>query len=341
MNYVTVSIIIPVYNVEEYIEDCLQSVISQTMTKGVECILVDDCGQDESMNIAEGIIASYKGDISFRIIRNNYNKGLSGARNAGIKIASGEYIYLLDSDDEITPECISTLVERLGNYKYDVVVGDRIITGSDVSFQKLLLDDNKVYYNEEIPISYITYMWPQTAWNKLYRKGFIQSERLLFKEGLIHEDELWSLQIASLATTIVAVKNKTYIYRIRENSITTQANGLERKQKAFTTIFMEYARFLKERNLSNSKKHIPLLLFAFNQTIGVANKVNSKIYNHTFDECKNELNISIIDFIHTYHFKLKSYILNLHVLLPKFLGKKYYLYFNNGAFKVINSIINR
>ena len=104
-----VSIIIPVYNVEPYIEECLLSVSSQTMTEGVECIIVDDCGKDNSMSIAERFIEEYIGKISFSIIHHGSNRGLSAARNTGIKAAKGEYVYFLDSDDTITADCIQRM----------------------------------------------------------------------------------------------------------------------------------------------------------------------------------------------------------------------------------------
>ena len=76
-----ISIIIPIYNVEEYIEECLQSVMRQTYKGEIECILVDDCGKDNSIAIAEQLIADYTGSIAFRILHHEHNRGLSAARN--------------------------------------------------------------------------------------------------------------------------------------------------------------------------------------------------------------------------------------------------------------------
>ena len=119
-----ISIIIPVYNVELYVEECLQSVANQTMTEGIECIIVDDRGQDNSAAIAKQYIDSYKGDIRFTFIQREKNGGLSAARNTGIEAATGEYVYFLDSDDTIVPECMKLmygLVEKYGNV--DLVQG--------------------------------------------------------------------------------------------------------------------------------------------------------------------------------------------------------------------------
>ena len=105
-----ISIIIPVYNVEQYVDECLQSVANQTMTEGIECIIVDDCGQDNSATIAKHFVDSYQGDIRFTFIQREKNGGLSAARNTGIEAATGEYVYFLDSDDYLVPSAIETLI---------------------------------------------------------------------------------------------------------------------------------------------------------------------------------------------------------------------------------------
>jgi len=94
-----VSIIIPLYNVKKYISDCLLSVARQTFRGKIECIIVDDCGTDNSVTLAEQFIAGYDGPIEFTMCHHNHNRGLSAARNTGIDVATGDYIYFLDSDD--------------------------------------------------------------------------------------------------------------------------------------------------------------------------------------------------------------------------------------------------
>lgn len=100
-NNYRVSIIIPIYNVEPYILECLQSVDKQTIGDDIECILVDDCGTDNSVLVAEDFIKSYNGRVHFTLIHHQKNGGLSAARNTGIHAAHGEYLYFLDSDDTI------------------------------------------------------------------------------------------------------------------------------------------------------------------------------------------------------------------------------------------------
>ena len=104
-----ISIIVPVYNVEQYIKECFDSIAAQTYKGDIECIFVDDCGQDDSVAILEKLIAEYHGPMQFSIVHHEHNKGLSGARNTGIRKASGDYLYFLDSDDSITSDCIEKL----------------------------------------------------------------------------------------------------------------------------------------------------------------------------------------------------------------------------------------
>ena len=92
-----ISIIIPIYNVEKYVAECLNAVISQTYDHSkIECILVDDCTPDNSMVIVNEIIGKYNGEMTFNIIGHEQNLGLSAARNTGIEAAAGKYIYFID-----------------------------------------------------------------------------------------------------------------------------------------------------------------------------------------------------------------------------------------------------
>ena len=106
-----ISIIVPIYGVEPYIKKCLISIMSQSLTSGVECILVNDCTKDESINIAQKLIDESRGNIKFRIINREENGGLSAARNTGILEAKGDYLYFLDSDDLIESNVLELCYE--------------------------------------------------------------------------------------------------------------------------------------------------------------------------------------------------------------------------------------
>ena len=169
-----VSIIIPVYNVAPYIADCLRSVMRQTYTGTMECLIVDDCGTDDCIAIAERMIADYKGPIRFRILRHKQNRGMSAARNTGTEAAIGEYLYYLDSDDEITEDCIERLMGKVAEYPdVEMVQGNacrHLMGGGSVNLVKEVLVPS-VESNEEARRCF--YQFGQiyvNVWNKLLRR---------------------------------------------------------------------------------------------------------------------------------------------------------------------------
>lgn len=220
---IRISIIIPVYNVENYIEECIQSVMNQTLTEAVECILVDDCGSDNSIFIAKRIIKEYSGNISFSIIHHKKNKGLSGARNTGIKAAHGEYLYFLDSDDSIIPECLELLWKCVERYPHAELVQAGGFCKS-LHFVWLDLESKKIpeYTEDKLWIceSFLNEKTlPMTAWNKLIKTSFVLDHSLFFEEGMINEDVLWTNHLACMISSMAILKKNTYYYRQRVDSI--------------------------------------------------------------------------------------------------------------------------
>ena len=121
----SVSVIIPVYGVENYIEQCLQSIIHQTMDhRLIECIIINDCTQDRSMEVAQEVIANYTGEMSFRIINHQVNRGLSVSRNTGIKEAKNDYLMFIDSDDYLLDDGLTRLMMMAEQQENDIVMGN-------------------------------------------------------------------------------------------------------------------------------------------------------------------------------------------------------------------------
>ena len=221
-----VSIIIPVYNVETYIEKCLQSVADQTFNGEMECLIIDDCGQDNSVSIAEQFTNNYKGKIHFQILYHDHNRGLSAARNTGIDNAKGDWIYFLDSDDWIIPECIELMFECVKKHPNT----DAVYAGTNVINGKHEWAD---YENRYLP-EYTEDQWwinttllkrgvlGMTAWNKLFKRELIEKNHLRFLEGLKNEDEVWNMQLSGIITRLSIVKKNTYNYLKRTNSIMHQ-----------------------------------------------------------------------------------------------------------------------
>ncbi len=251
MREIKISIVIPIYNVAPYVAECIQSVMSQTWQGHLECLLVDDCGTDESMAIVEKVLQRYEGTVDFRILHHNNNRGLSAARNTGLKNLTGDYVFFLDSDDEITSDCIEKLAKPLENTDFDLVVGDYRIIGSNMSKPPLLLQDGCSLYDKAVLHSYRKGEWYMLSVNKLYRTEFLKTNHLCFYEGIIHEDELWSFQIACLAHSLLAVRHETYIYKVRAGSITVQKDHNFRCH-CIIVILHEMRKFAKRYHLENN-----------------------------------------------------------------------------------------
>jgi glycosyltransferase involved in cell wall biosynthesis len=242
-----ISVIIPVYNVEPYIERCLLSALNQTY-QDIEIILVDDCGQDRSMEIAGKVISDHCQGYRVKIRKHLQNRGLSAARNTGIEASTGEYVYFLDSDDEITPDCIECLVSFPEEKKPDFVIGNYLEIGPPRNKIRLGLPEGILSGNMKIFRSYLKWGWYHYAWNKLINKEFLLNHRLFFKEGLLYEDTLWSFMLASCAETMGVVTGNTYYYYRRDTSITAM-NGQIRVTNQLS-ILQLMAEYVQSRNLS-------------------------------------------------------------------------------------------
>lgn len=317
-----ISIIIPVYGVEPYIEACVRSVMSQDYQGELECLLIDDCGPDKSIDVAKELLSEYSGGIDFRIIHHERNKGLSGTRNTGINEATGDYCYFLDSDDELTPDCISSLARPLVQQYVDMVIGEYTVTGSNKPFKHLKINDGLYEGHNVIAKSYNEYKWPQIAVAKLYSLDFLKSHKQIFMEGIIHEDELWSGELACLLRSVYVVNKPTYIYKVRAGSITT-ANNYERRKDAYCRILPSFLDFLRRNNLDKDVESLHILNRFVIQFMTITQDLKPS--------CRKECYLSIrkmIDIPSKYLCSLsnglRKAILQSHYLLPPSIG--YYLY---------------
>ena len=324
-----ISIVIPVYNVEPYIEDCLKSVAEQTYKGDIECIIVDDCTPDGSCAIIERFIKEYNGNIDFILLHHSKNRGLSAARNTGIDAATGEYIYFLDSDDEITPDCLELLTKPLAEKKYDIIIGEYIVDGNKNILPLLLEKEGETLTTEAIRDSYCSVKWYVMAWNKLYNLDYIKKHNLSFKEGLINEDELWTFQIASTAESMYTIKNATYIYKMRESSIMGTINGI-RKANAYSTIFQEISKLAKETGILYNKKVFLKLLYYRETVFAIIQNLNTynekrKLYLMNY----KKMRISPWEAYKNGTITGFTLIKELYNYIPGFLGYWYFRFYNN------------
>jgi len=241
-----ITVVIPVFNVQDYIIECLESVAQQSYTEGVECILVDDCGTDNSMLLVQDFINNYNGDIHFRIVKHTRNRGLSAARNTGITNASGEYVLFVDSDDTIYTDCLKFFMEVAKKFPDAEMIAAGAKTNRK-DWEKLFTmeKDFPDYADNPQWIARTMLMRgglkgiPLTAWNRLVKKDFLQKYQLFFMEGVLHEDELWNFILAQKLSRIALCKHNTYFYRTRPQSIMTNFKSCDENVMSCLPIWNE------------------------------------------------------------------------------------------------------
>ena len=211
-----VSIIIPCYNGAKFISKTLESVCSQTY-KNWEAIVVNDGSTDDS---AEVLNKWKERDTKILIVKQE-NQGLSSARNSGIKIAKGDFIYFLDADDLIASEAIEDLVSYAKKYKTTDIVFGKTATTNGHNFKITGYLDHGLStgiaipnQNKELLIHVIEKPMICTAHNNLYKTSFIKKNSLKFKKRLLHEDELWFFETLFYAEYITLNQKVTYFYNI-------------------------------------------------------------------------------------------------------------------------------
>lgn len=215
-----ISVIVPVYKVEEYLDECIASIVSQTH-QNLEIVLVDDGSPDNCGAMCDAWAAK---DSRIRVIHKP-NGGLSDARNAGIDIAAGEYIAFVDSDDYIKPDMLEKLLAAMDRENADIAAcgilnceadrriawGCRDFTGTSEQILALLYNDTA---------------YPVAAWNKLYRRACWRDLR--FPVGKTCEDAFTTYQLVNDTNLIVMIPEALYCYRIRPGSIMTSAFSLKK-----------------------------------------------------------------------------------------------------------------
>ena len=284
---VKVSVIVPVYNVEKYLKDCLNSVINQTL-EDIEIICVNDGSTDNSLAILEDYA---KKDSRIKII-NQKNKGSSGARNTGMKYVQGEYVLFLDSDDWLNADALSELYwshlddnldmlffqtvdyyEEDGRYELNQFGG---MTAIDDSFE------GKIFNYKDV--ASIIFKIPHSAFNKLYSTSFLQRINASFPEGINYEDLAFFYDVFLKAERVSILKKELLFYRIRENSIST--SGGEKSFDIFKSLKL----------VNNSLKNIKIIVNNYLQDYLMFIIVNLKfVFVRLKDEYKNDYFKSMLE----------------------------------------------
>ncbi|MGM9795271.1 MAG: glycosyltransferase family 2 protein [Candidatus Aphodosoma sp.] len=254
------SIIIPVYQVEEYIERCLKSIISQDC-KDYEIILVDDATRDNSMKIAHDVLDN-TGTI-VRYLKHESNSGLSAARNSGISVAKGEYILFVDSDDSLADGALSAFIRQINDTHADCIIGNYKVVSEKGDYISKKYDYYRYYdATEDIHKAYLLGNIPVMAWNKCVKTDLIRKNNLFFKEGIYHEDELWTFLLINEVASLVVTGIYTYTYYVRGGSIMTNAK-MEKRLQSSISIYAEMVEYVTKNNVTDVNIINSLDVFAF------------------------------------------------------------------------------
>lgn len=241
-----ISIIIPVYNVEKYVGRCISSIMNQTYTNGVECIIIDDSTPDKSMAIVEEMVVNYTGSIIFRLIFNEQNQGIAAVRNIGLKAAKGDYILYFDSDDYCEPDMLEKMYSKAIAEDADIVVSDYWET----------YNDKEIYYKQFVPESHVGALKSLLignlkgySCNKLYRRKLFIENDIEYKEGVnFGEDQLVAVYLFFYAKKIVHVPF-AFLHYVQYNSGSLSHSVTKKTLDNLIYIETRIIDFLKEKKV--------------------------------------------------------------------------------------------
>lgn len=218
-----ISVIVPVYKVEAYLDHCVQSIVDQTY-RNLEIILVDDGSPDNCPAMCD---AWAKKDCRIKVIHKE-NGGLSDARNAGMAIAAGEYLSFIDSDDYIAPEMFQLLLDRIKEDGSDIAAcGVEMVFEDGAEPKNLTTAGNCILDRKAAMEAVIRESWlKQPVWNKLYRTDMVRD--ILFPVGKYHEDVFWTWQACARAERVSVFDTPCYYYVQRSGSIMAEQYSLRR-----------------------------------------------------------------------------------------------------------------
>ena len=306
-----ISIIVPVYKVENYLDKCVESILNQT-EKGFELILVDDGSPDNCPKICDKYLLK---DSRVKVVHKE-NGGLSDARNAGIKEAIGEWLSFIDSDDFIAPDMIENLLSNAENENADIAICDAVLfkDGENPSFtdstEKKVMDSigaQGKMINERL--------FSVNTWNKIYKKSLFDD--IVFPKGRLYEDLATTYKLLDKSKKVVYINGKKYAYLQRATSIMGQTGYKMKADKV--EIVAEMIDYYKNNGKIDNFFH-GIMDYLLNDIYKMASKGNlvssieyreklKELYFSNIDRIKSNKNIS----------KKSKSILKLAVKSPKLL----------------------
>lgn len=292
------SIIIPVYNVENYIDDCLNSILKQDFTD-YEVILVDNASIDKSGHICDRYVANHN---NIKTIHLNKNSLPAGARNEGLKYATGKYIHFCDSDDCYFENVFSKIAKALKDQNPSVLVGQFISYPEKGAYVSYDVELNEHIFLQDNPIKVIEYLHSLpnllfTTWRFIAKRDFLLSNNIIFPEGCHSEDEEWVPKIICCSHKFTLLKEPFYCYRPRAaESVTSIRSFINDKSKLM--VAFNLLRFCNKNRYDDVRKdliyyRVILLLGTFSTRCDTFTDENMKDLAHII-----EGNSDVLDYLY-------------------------------------------
>lgn len=317
-----VSVIVPVYNVENYIRECINSILRQTL-KDIEIIIVNDGSTDRSIAHIQDIIDSHK---NVKLI-NKLNGGLSAARNEGLKYSIGEYVAFIDSDDYIDPNFLERLYNEAKSYNLDIACGGNSKYYSKNNIVPMIRDESLYETGVVTGEEFFIKQWSVNdfrgeVWDDLYKRNYLLKHKLTFIDGLLYEDNEFTTKALKYANRVKLVDTYGYYYRQREGSIMHSKKG-KKNIEDILFIINQHLKLMNEDNKLDLKiaysKLITSEFYAFINSVMISNVqdkfryfqgkqiqliVNSISYNKDIS-LKQKINFMLLKYVPiVYYFRL-------------------------------------
>tara|TARA_Y100001970_G_scaffold294295_1_gene449987 strand:+ start:12778 stop:14046 length:1269 start_codon:yes stop_codon:yes gene_type:complete len=242
------SIIIPIYNSEKYLQNCLKS-ICQQITKEIEIILVNDASKDGSVKICNSFKKNFQ---NIKLINLKKNSGVSFARNIGIKMSSGEYLCFIDSDDEILPKSLKNILDHIKNFDFNLfvlrnfVLRTKKVSSKNKSFELIPNDLNN------------SIMYSTNCWNFIINKNFLNRKKIFFKNLKVTEDWVFVIDLLCSNKDYKIIKKPVYLHRMFEpNTLGKKAGYLIAVSRL--KVIYEIGKILAKKKLFLSQQKIRLI----------------------------------------------------------------------------------
>ncbi len=305
-----ISVIIPCYNAEKYLDRCIKSVINQTY-RNLELICIDDCSTDST----NSILHSYKSlDSRVKVYKNNHNIGLSATRNRGLKYCTGKYVFFLDSDDSITNDAFEQLSNFSKDKNLDIVLFNATQIENEKNFilKRQYTFDKIITGKEVLCLAYNSNnldFYP--AWVNLYKLSFLRKNKITFFENIYHEDILYTFIIFFKAKKVGLINKEFYNYYKNPNTITTMKINSHHIE-SLVVVYAEIYKFLNKCKNHDFLKVISMYLF--------------NVFKHLCDKIKNsDINIYEVKISESFDKYVPFFLFLRPMIASQNLGRSNYL----------------